>query len=517
MPRVNAEHDCVKTKCKGQRLNGIYIKCNRCEKKWMLECLSEEDEIYVLLKTIGIIKLTQDETTGQVNTIINITEDKQNAFHAIIGEESPIEYACLTCKKKEGSTKKYIKQLQTAVLYTDNQKKEAIKTKNELEKRIETQNQTINENEETINDLKATIETQKRTISENEATICDLTMTIEQNRVSGMEKESKDDDDDDENSDKNDESDLNKMKRMIKKTVKEQMKIETEKIEQIIRATVKGQSDRIRNVTFDDDLISGIVENENNENKQNEREIQFDTKLIPTKQINKNERERAMYEIYVSKFECDKTKEAIEKHITTNTNIDRLTYTVEEIRSNSDSRQAPNYKAFKIRTLRREIYDEIKDIWAPYYKAREFKPKMYERGQTTTNLYNEQATNINNRTPYRMRTNDTRYETNNQNRQFTPGRNMSHNRNEQNRATTNNNFTPQRYYNNTERRETGQRYNRQPEQQNRTQQTNTQSNFLDNNRHSQPGNPFRQGVNQQQQGRSQQTMVYQRNNNHNRN
>lgn len=223
-----------------------------------------------------------------------------------------------------------------------------------------------------------------------------------------------------------------------------------------------------------------------------------------------------MYEIYVSKFECDTQTEVIEQHITNNTNINKHTFTIEEMKS---SGLRTNYKAFKITTLKREIYNEIMDIWAPKLKARDFKPTINEGGQTNTNKYHEKATNMYNRTPnksYNLRMDETRYETNKHNWQFTPRKNVSHNQNmsqsnyEQNKTPTNDKyekkFTPERYNYNTERREMGRLYNGQYEQkyQQPTHQTNTQSIFLDRNKQTQQfyqgvGNRFQQGVNNQYQ------------------
>lgn len=308
---------------------------------------------------------------------------------------------------------------------------------------------------------------------------------------------------------------------MIQRTVTKQMKIETEKIERMIKETILEQRERNpfregRSVRFNEDILANEMNRNEYENtEQNEQNIQFDEQLIPTKQTNDNHSESKLYEIYVSKFACNILAESIEQHITRNTEHSTNTFKIEEIKSNNNSGRAPNYKAFKITTLKRNIYNDIMNIWEPHYKARDFIPTTIERGQTATNTRYEYTTNTHNRTPNRtyIRPNDTGYNAQRQNKQFTPKRNMSYNRNEQNRTTTNNGFernvTPERHNYNTERRQTGRQYNnRQSEQQN-IQQTNRQSSFLDTNTQSQQyqqgaGNKYRQGVNsQQQQGRVQ--------------
>lgn len=156
------------------------------------------------------------------------------------------------------------------------------------------------------------------------------------------------------------------------------------------------------------------------------------------------------------------------------------------------------------------------DIWAPHYKAREFKPTTFERGPATTSTYREHAT-YTNRIPmnetYNMTPNETRYETNTRNAKFTPKRYTSQNRHESietpnNNTSTESNITQGRNIYSTNRRETGRRQdNRQLEQQqqkyqqNSTQQMNTRANFLDNKQtqqfHQGARNIYRQGVNNQ--------------------
>lgn len=513
---IDANLDCVKKKCTGEKLNGLNIDCNRCDKKWFLECLINENEINVLMNTIGLIETKQDESSGQTKTVTNVTERKKTILNTIIGKESPIEYVCLTCKKLYGSTRNKIKNMEAALIKMNEKIKSTEKKTDALQKQIEQKQTEVDDSQRTINELTKQIEQKDKIIEQNETKLA--AMIAKNNDYDDDESDSESENSNDGNGQKH----MKKMKQMIQHTVTKQMKIETEKIERIIKETISEQRERNtfkkrRNVRFNDNISMDDMDRNEYENiEQSERNIQFDAQLIPTKQINN---ENKLYEIYVSKFACNIPTEFIEQHITCNTNYSTHTFTIEEIKSNNNSGRTPNYKAFKITTLKRDIYNDIMNIWEPHYKARDFIPTKIEGGQTATNTYYEHTTNTHDRTPnrtYNMRSNDTGHNTYRQNKQFTPKRNMSYSRNEQNGTKTNNGFernvTPERHNYNTERRQMSRQYNRQSEQQQQKQniqQMNTLSNFLDMNTQSQQyqqgaGNRYRQGVNSQhQQGRVQ--------------
>lgn len=212
MPKISADHSCTKTKCKGQTLGELFVDCNRCGRRWFMECLQEEDEIYELLKAIGLIRLELNERS-EAKTITSVTEDKKNIFNTIIGKDSPIEYVCLQCKKREGSTRTKIKKLETLVVSMNDLKKEQ-------ESEISKYKQIICEYEQTKKTMEGEIETHKLRIHENQETINALTQTIEQkdtlieqNKASGTTmamSEDDDDEDDDRYTDEHGQLDIKK-------------------------------------------------------------------------------------------------------------------------------------------------------------------------------------------------------------------------------------------------------------------------------------------------------------------
>lgn len=106
MPKIKDTHDCEKMGCKGEKLKGIKIECNRCDKIWYLECWVDEDDVYELLKCIGMIKLTSENDDINIKTSVN--EQKKEILNTIIGPDTSIEYVCITCKK-DGKTKNKIR------------------------------------------------------------------------------------------------------------------------------------------------------------------------------------------------------------------------------------------------------------------------------------------------------------------------------------------------------------------------------------------------------------------------
>lgn len=103
---ANKIHDCEREKCEGRGLDGLFFTCNRCEKKSFLECLIQESEILVLLKSLQIVKV---EDGNASNTI---TSDSKTSFNTITNTKSQIEFVCKKCKQK-GNTANVIKTMKT--------------------------------------------------------------------------------------------------------------------------------------------------------------------------------------------------------------------------------------------------------------------------------------------------------------------------------------------------------------------------------------------------------------------
>lgn len=460
MPKINAEHDCKREKCKGDKFKQIKIECNRCEKDWMLDCLIEEDEIYELVKAIGLITLKQDETRGEV-IVTKVTDEKKAIFKLIIGKESPIEYVCLTCKKKGGSTKVKLKQLDEAYEDVKTQLMTEKDTNNELKQKISDQNNKINDNEQLISQLTQNLEEKDRIIkryTDNEM----ITLS----------------DDDEENEESSDKFDMKKVKQMIQKTITKQFMKEMETMKQIVNDRndeVMSLTARQRNVKFDERILVREMSGDESDQRErvNENNVQFSENLIP-EQITKQttHRENKLYSIYVSQFKCGINPNVIEEHIMRNTDIiNPDAFAIEVVES---ARKDKNYIAFKISTLKYEIYNKIKHIWSPHYTARDFIPTTSENftAHGNTDSYrqdrykqrNRETLNRNYSTPREynnMRTNDTRYTnenrwTENQNQApNTPRRNTTNERYEQSKAQTYNKFnrnsTPNRYRGGNER------------------------------------------------------------------
>lgn len=155
MPKVDENHDCAKIGCKGGNFKGMKVECNQCDKIWFLQCLIDEDDMYELMKCVGMVKLAQEN--DDINKKTSVNDQKRESFNAIIGENTSIEYACMTCKRK-GSTKNKIKS---------------------MEKEIERLNEKLNMESDKYKDLNKQYEKQSKTIHENEKVIQTLTKANE--------------------------------------------------------------------------------------------------------------------------------------------------------------------------------------------------------------------------------------------------------------------------------------------------------------------------------------------------
>lgn len=281
MPKINAEHDCGKLKCDGKKLNGMNVGCSRCDKVWYLECLIDENEIYELLKAIGLItlELDQNEASNKIKVKTNVTDENKDVFNAILGRDSPIEYVCLACKKK-GKTKERIKSLENTIIKLDDKMKNEIDQKKKLEKQIDMQTTSVEENQKLINDLTMEIQ-QKNEIIE---------MQKQENARSECDNDDIDEDDD---------VAMKKTKQMIKITIAKEISYEFEKLRNMIdekwptsRCEEKCKQNKSninenpfggrRKVTFAGESSDGDGDEEENETNGNNN-IQFDMNLIKAK------------------------------------------------------------------------------------------------------------------------------------------------------------------------------------------------------------------------------------------
>lgn len=105
-----------------------------------------------------------------------------------------------------------------------------------------------------------------------------------------------------------------------------------------------------------------------NVNNIKAKKVVFNECLMPTKQNGFNE--MSSHAIHVSQFSVNKKVEEIIDHVMNNTSIINPSDFMVEKLSNHKS----DFASFKISTHTREMYEEIKNIWHPYYYARDFRP-----------------------------------------------------------------------------------------------------------------------------------------------
>lgn len=145
-------HDCEKEKCSGSGLGGLFLLCDRCEKKNYLECLIQERDILMLLKTIGLVKCDNTQVTS------TITEDNKKTLNDIINTKTLIDFTCKKCKQK-GSTLQILKSLNQAT-------ERAKKTIEELKNNLQIETQKVNKLQEENEVLEQTIRSNKQLIEE---------------------------------------------------------------------------------------------------------------------------------------------------------------------------------------------------------------------------------------------------------------------------------------------------------------------------------------------------------------
>lgn len=138
--------------------------------------------------------------------------------------------------------------------------------------------------------------------------------------------------------------------------------------------------------------------------------IQSDTKkvifadnLMPMSQSTK--KAATEYALHISKFDPDVNISVIVEHVMQNTTIiDPEDFIVEKL-GNSGA----DFATFKISTYTNELKEEIKEIWAPHYNARDFFDKRHKNIEMQRNVNKYKMNNVD-ETP--------RYNNNNKHRQM---------------------------------------------------------------------------------------------------
>lgn len=406
-------YKCSSNECAGdgKRMGEMYLRCDRCEMKYYIQCvLFEEEDVFALIKSIGLITTQekQDEKTKEMTTetATNITERTRDTYETIMGDGTSFKYTCKQCLKK-GNTKEIIKALKSKLNKTENELKTTKKQLREETEKNKTMDIELNTKNKLIEDLTERMEaphtlteggresnrtqndiTQNDRQQEETEQLVNTTIKnyieIQINKINDTCKETI----------------TNECKRMKEKIMselrtenntntyteenmdraegsKENEKKNTNKMKQ--RTLTSMLQHTQKTVTFDGGEISD-EEGETNEQRHTSN-IHFNENLKPAPE-RKQYNEKNKYEIYVAKFPCGTKCQDIEQHIMQNTStISNESFKIEEIYTKKQTQ--PSYVAFKITTLRKNLYNEIMNIWTPHYKAREYR----QRETTTTQHY----------------------------------------------------------------------------------------------------------------------------------
>lgn len=387
------EHSCEKEKCDGRAIEGLYMKCIRCEKKSYLQCLQYNTDGLKLLETIQLLKYNRTTKSWDPN----VTNETKGTFETIFGQNTSFEYTCKICLKS-GTTNKILRNL----VHKINEQENAIKLKSEkvdeMKKKMKEKEEEIQELTHRCNVMNLTDdETSDKTNKTNDEN--QLQIKISQIITAEMKKINE-----------NVKNECTKLKDMIMQHVthKENNNINSNNKKENTKKTKQTTIDRMfaPKVTFDSsiEIDTTPIPTRTNEKRQSPIQIsehtinntQFDKTLKPPQvqtQTNGNDtnttafhmnlrpamksqhRETNMHAIYVGKFEYGTTRDKIEEHIMNNTSaITNEGFEIEQITSSKFEK--PNYVAFKISTLKYELYNEIMKIWAPHFVAREYKTKQ---------------------------------------------------------------------------------------------------------------------------------------------
>lgn len=145
-----------------------------------------------------------------------------------------------------------------------------------------------------------------------------------------------------------------------------------------------------RHITPNVPLANSSDENDDVRHEQQQQQptqVTFSEALIPTARVAMN------HVLHLSKFPNNVSVDDITAHIMNNTSIihNEEAFYVEKL-----GKPVHAFCSFKISAASMEIYDEIKNIWAPHYAAREFVDKPN---------YNNRRLRVRNQTPHRAQRN----------------------------------------------------------------------------------------------------------------
>lgn len=418
-------HDCDNKNCEGKVLAGLHWNCNKCGKKSFCDCTAKEnDEAFCLLVAM---KLINENADGEATT--NVNSQTLKDFNLIFGDNSLFGFTCKSCKTKDvievDAKQEQINQLKSQ-LQVEHETAIELKKKNDaLEETIEENKKLIRElTEENSNPFNVTDNGITNKIIGNDSTSLEEIKTQIMSDMKALMS-----------------CEIGKLDKKFAKETKTTREFCTKKINEresnknsgIRSAFDNLQSDTPkRSVSFASAKGNQPKHDQVADNQQrNDSHLVFSEKMKPATQTKTTDKNR--YEIYVAKFAVGTTVSDIVEHVMKNTSIiNPEAFKVEICNSNSD------YIAFKVSTLNKEPYDEIMNIWSPYYVASKYRYVDTHRSKIN---------------PFRMKNGfDTPMHSNRRNsntntntrtmRRYSPRRNE---RRERNERSNNNNNTPNRH------------------------------------------------------------------------
>lgn len=495
-------HDCEEEKC-GENTTSPALVCYACGKISYARCVGDREEIFEFLKAIKVVKYDDKDKRYK----LYMDDENKRKLEQIISTDTMIRFVCEKCALN-GSEKEKIEKIERDLIRVKN-------VNNDLQAKLDEESRRVEELEKKNRELEEMAASNRKVIEE-------LTEAAE-NPNEMVESEA-------EEEDENDTSEMKQMKKMIKNTIEKKMRSEMNKMSRILSERIEQMSEKNRaqndekqegkekkkeseenpfkkgrTVSFNgNERRKGEKERERAEDERNDddtkNEVRFSENLKPAKQTPR--RENRIYSIYVAKFDFGTSLEMIEQHIMSNIEgVDKNTFIVEEIKSNSERR--PDYIAFKITTLKYEIYSKMKQIWAPNFTARDFKPTTNERtpvknGQNNYREYEGRRNEYEYQTPRKQQytqMNGTRYGNRRDNFEYGRGKGAANERNEKHTAwerkpKVGKMFTPENQNYERKNGERGQQH---------TQQRGQKTDFFGNN--SQGQGMRHRATNQNQQKR----------------
>lgn len=101
------EHDCVTNKCKGEKTNGMNVICSECKKKWFIECLTKEDDIFELMLATKILKENKDAKHEY-----NVSSQTMKTFYRVIGTNTSINFKCKAFRNNNDKEKMRVRKIE---------------------------------------------------------------------------------------------------------------------------------------------------------------------------------------------------------------------------------------------------------------------------------------------------------------------------------------------------------------------------------------------------------------------